>query len=240
MSTEFTQATFVDGSQSRDEPCSSAESTEYSEAESVNSEQYYGASPVELLSPEPGTPSPAPKRARTDAIGSRQYRGWAFTVFIPPGDPSSGYADRIRRAHRLCNASAGEGDAVPGGVAEYMCFQEEAASSTRRRHYQGYVYFRGRGLRLRGVSQALQAVFGIAPHCEPAIGNAAQNRAYCSKEETAIPGSFWESGVIPGQGTAALEFTPYNFRTRRAAMLDRVYGTYMAEFCMFVALFTNE
>lgn len=83
--------------------------------------------------------------------------------------------------------------------ARYCCAQREIAPTTLRRHYQGYVYFTNQH-RLASVRKLFSDLFGVIPHCEIAKGSPEQNRKYCSKEDSAIPGTFIEYGTIPMKG----------------------------------------
>ena len=88
----------------------------------------------------------------------------------------------------------------------YCCFQLECAPSTGHLHCQGYIYF-GTNHRLSWVKQWIGDLgmhFPINrplyPHLERSRGTPQQNKDYCSKSDTAIPGTFQELGDIPKQG----------------------------------------
>lgn len=64
-------------------------------------------------------------------------------------------------------------------------------------HFQGYIYFQ-HAKNMLGVKKVLQCNWA---HVEIARGTPKQNRDYCTKEETRIPGTdFWEFGEMPLQG----------------------------------------
>lgn len=82
--------------------------------------------------------------------------------------------------------------AIKNGLkgTKYIIVGYETAPSTGTKHYQGYVSFDN------PVSfNTLKKVMPTA-HIEPAKGSAAQNREYCTKEETVL-----EFGTIPSRGT---------------------------------------
>lgn len=85
--------------------------------------------------------------------------------------------------------------------ADYCCVQLEVAPTTLRRHCQGYIHFPKSGRRLPAVQRMFLAVLGVhGAHFEAAKGSPKQNREYCSKPDSAVPGSFVEYGVLPIQG----------------------------------------
>lgn len=66
----------------------------------------------------------------------------------------------------------------------YLVYQREKGSQTDYEHWQGYVEFQS------GCDLAdLQRVFGRAGHYERAKGSAAQNRDYCTKDDTRVEGT---------------------------------------------------
>lgn len=82
----------------------------------------------------------------------------------------------------------------------YMVYQEEIAPETGTYHLQGYIRFAA-----RKTFSVVQGYFGdLAPHLETASGSPAQNKVYCTKESSRLPGSEpYEFGecpkVAPGQ-----------------------------------------
>ena len=103
-----------------------------------------------------------------------QTRFWTVTL--------NNYEDHDIELWRLC---------VPS-QADYLCFQRETAPTTGTRHLQGYIVF-PKKIRLSGV----KSVLGSSIHAVRSNGSPSSNRAYCSKPETAIPGSFREFGTLP-------------------------------------------
>jgi hypothetical protein len=91
-------------------------------------------------------------------------------------------------------------------IFRYCCFQLETAGTTGNRHCQGYIYLqsaRRMGYVKRFIGElGLHAGYGtlLQPHCERSRGTPQQNRDYCSKPATAIPGTFREIGTLPRQG----------------------------------------
>lgn len=88
----------------------------------------------------------------------------------------------------------------------YCCWQLETAPTTGNLHCQGYIYFKS-NRRLGSVKQWLGDFrtiggnnFQLQPHIERARGTAQQNRDYCSKNDTAVAGTFREIGDMPRQG----------------------------------------
>lgn len=77
----------------------------------------------------------------------------------------------------------------------YTCHQWEQGEQTGAKHVQGYIYFKN----AREMA-AVKRKLGETVHLEAAKGSAKQNRAYCSKDETAIAGTFKEHGNLPTQG----------------------------------------
>lgn len=81
----------------------------------------------------------------------------------------------------------------------YCVCQLERATSTAKKHWQGYAEF-DRNVRMAHIKK----LFGdSAMHLEPAMGSSEENRAYCTKDDTAYLAGGWrfEVGVISrGQG----------------------------------------
>lgn len=82
----------------------------------------------------------------------------------------------------------------------YCCMQFETCPETGRRHCQGYVYFK-LSQRFSAMRKYFDTIDGdgflIRPHIERAKGNPESNIAYCSKDDTAVTGSFREWGTRP-------------------------------------------
>lgn len=93
----------------------------------------------------------------------------------------------------LNNYTDGDEAVIRSLSAVYLCYGHEVAPSTGTPHLQGYVY-----LQHAKSMTAVKAMFAPAqPHFERANGTPAQNRAYCSKEDTT---DFYEVGELPRQG----------------------------------------
>lgn len=85
-------------------------------------------------------------------------------------------------------------DELPVG-ADYLVGQlEEGEEGTW--HYQLFIHF----LQPKSLLQVKRDFLGCSwAHCEPCAGTAAENRTYCTKEETRVAGP-WEYGRLPRQG----------------------------------------
>lgn len=73
----------------------------------------------------------------------------------------------------------------------YLVFQQET-STTGTPHIQGFI-----SLNSQQRLNQLKKLVGDRAHLEVAKGSAQQNRVYCSKSETATPGTFEEYGELP-------------------------------------------
>lgn len=71
----------------------------------------------------------------------------------------------------------------------YYCYQQEIAPSTGKLHYQGYLEVQKK-ITLSGLKKLIH----FSPHLEISRGSAQQAVEYCSKVESAVPGSFIEYG----------------------------------------------
>lgn len=79
--------------------------------------------------------------------------------------------------------------------SEYGVYQRERGKNGTA-HIQGYVYSKS-----QRTLAAWKRVIGPRAHIEFAKGSAAQNRTYCTKEETREPGTdYFEHGSMPRQG----------------------------------------
>lgn len=93
----------------------------------------------------------------------------------------------------------GDAEAQPvfkDDVMTYMAYQQEICPTTQRRHFQGCLWFKER-VRLRKAKELL-ALEGV--HLEPVRGTVDEAVEYCSKVDTAIPGTFREFGHRPRHG----------------------------------------
>lgn len=76
----------------------------------------------------------------------------------------------------------------------YICFQQEIAPTTGKKHFQGYIELT-RQLGLKGCKDALQCP---TAHLEVRKGSADEARDYCMKSDTAITDTFFEHGTFGG------------------------------------------
>ena len=125
--------------------------------------------------------------ANEGADSKCRYRGWCFTAFTPHFDSGGG---NVVIASRWLDSRMG---------ARYFICQYEIAPETGRGHYQGYVYLNN-GQRFATVKGELVKIFGVQVHLANAKGTPQQNKAYCSKSKTAVPGTCYEWGELPTQG----------------------------------------
>lgn len=118
---------------------------------------------------------------------SKRSRAWVFTRFFaspPPAGENAGKELLTQLAPLLT----------------YGCCQLEICPETERLHIQGYLYF-PTVKSMRQVQQIMMHGLGLPPHLEPARGSPAQNKDYCSKQGSAVPGTFYETGEIPARGS---------------------------------------
>lgn len=111
-------------------------------------------------------------------------RGWCFTLNLD--DDVRPTELHIRRFFELVGAG-------------YLVCQKEVGAVGGTEHLQGYFY----GTNRKSLGQCRDACFnsfGKHAHFEVARGSATENRAYCTKPDTAVPGTVVELGVIPRQG----------------------------------------
>ncbi len=124
-------------------------------------------------------------------INSRA-RAWCFTAFT--GNDWKPTNECLRT--RISGLQIGHGE-PPAFV--YFIVQREIAPTTGKRHYQGYVYFDG-VKRFQAAKDWIARAFDCEVHIEMAKGSPLQNKDYCSKTETAEPGTIMELGELPAQG----------------------------------------
>lgn len=72
----------------------------------------------------------------------------------------------------------------------YVCLQEEIAPTTQKHHFQVYLELK------TGVSVRTMITRMYPNHVEAANGSGAENKSYCSKPDTAVPGTFVEWGTM--------------------------------------------
>ena len=114
-------------------------------------------------------------------------RRWCFTSFS--NEP-------------ICqDISSSEEEGTLQHRVRYLIYQQECCPTTSRRHYQGYIEFT-QPVRRPHVQRAIA---GDTPaSVRPARGTAAENRTYCSKEDSRVPGTSpveLGSYAAGGQGT---------------------------------------
>lgn len=109
-----------------------------------------------------------------DAPNTRKSRAWCFTWFNYNVDLN-----------------------LDDPFVVYAVWQEEICPTTLRPHLQGYVYYK-HPTTLKVIKDLLDAP---GAHLDIARGSPAQNRKYCTKEESRKPGTdFREIGTLPQQG----------------------------------------
>lgn len=80
----------------------------------------------------------------------------------------------------------------------YLCYQREICPTTGKAHWQGYVEFNDKSpIRF---STCVQRIGLPGAHLEHCKGSGTQNRAYCSKSDSAISHTFKEFGSMVAQG----------------------------------------
>lgn len=104
-------------------------------------------------------------------------KNWAFTAFIGDDDPKQ-FLDVLWASDAL----------------DYLVGQLEAAPTTGEKHIQGFITLKAKK-RLTWLKKNLDSEV----HWEPAKGTAAQNRVYCTKEDSRVEGP-WEFGEFVTQG----------------------------------------
>jgi len=105
---------------------------------------------------------------------SKRYRGFLFTIFAD--DPPE-FDDEWMK---------------------YLCYQREIAPTTKRLHWQTYMYTTN-GHTLKAVINCLPEAWN-KPHTEVARGTPEDNKTYCSKPSSSVSGTFREFGTFPQQG----------------------------------------
>lgn len=77
-------------------------------------------------------------------------------------------------------------------ICSYLVFQEEIGETTKTPHIQGYVVF-NKGLRRTAVKKLV----GDRANLTVPRGSSLQNRTYCLKKKTSVPGTQQEFGELP-------------------------------------------
>jgi hypothetical protein len=100
----------------------------------------------------------------------------------------------------------------------YCIFQQEVGDAGGQPHLQGYI-----SLRDKKRLTWLRERFSARAHYEVARGTPQQNKDYCSKDETRVPGSLiFEHGTVPaGQGNRSdLEAVAHELLVSRRRLVD--------------------
>lgn len=112
-----------------------------------------------------------PRAAATTS--KTRSRGWCFTMY--------------RTDEPVFNES----------TMTYMVYQREKCPSTGREHWQGYVHFKSQ----KTMAPVKTALNDQTVHLEKANGTPEENRAYCTKDDTRLPGTTpTEHGIMPQPG----------------------------------------
>lgn len=83
----------------------------------------------------------------------------------------------------------------PNSEITYACYQRETAPSTGKLHWQGYIELKKRK-RLSTVIKLVSEKLGWKKfHLDVARGTPQENKDYCSKTESSVPGTFQEFGT---------------------------------------------
>jgi len=118
-----------------------------------------------------------PKILTGDQRGPRS-KGWAITY--NNGEEHT-YGNNLDNLRALANHAK----------CEWACWQVEKASTTGQQHFQAAAWMKKREFR------STMKLFLPGAHLEPARGTPEENKVYCSKPETAEPGTFEEHGTMP-------------------------------------------
>jgi len=160
-------------------------------------------------------------RAQQAARGRRSY-GWVITYHISERDTYGNNLDNLRALanHAKC---------------EWACWQVEKAPTTGQRHFQACAWMKARTFH-KNMCDYLPGAVLI-----PARGTPEENKVYCSKPESAEPGTFEEHGTMPvvrGQGRRTdLERVAESIRTNGLEKaIDKHPASYLRYHCGMKAL----
>jgi len=128
----------------------------------------------------------------------------------------------------LNNPLDSEIEELKKNVAElkYAVFQLERGNAEGTLHLQGYLCS-AKPKRLGGW----KSIIGLRAHVEAARGSAAQNRAYCTKEDTRVDGP-WEFGTIPNPG-ARTDIAGAIETIKEGASLEEIVSNHPEEFVKY-------
>lgn len=125
-------------------------------------------------------------------------RNICFTLFFDDATPEHtvAQASTPEESERICHVLSTQ----LGGA--YCCGQFEITPTTGRLHYQGYIRTRD-PKSFRQCMAAANIAARVNGSWRKANGNDQQNRAYCSKPESSVAGTFAECGTPaePGRRT---------------------------------------
>jgi len=124
-------------------------------------------------------------------------------------------------------------DVRTGAAITYIVFQYEEAPTTGTPHYQGYVQFAQ-----RKRHTYLERVISPRMTHKVAKGNAAQNKVYCTKEESRLDGP-WEFGTPTGGQGKRTDIAEFVNRAKQGRIerreLIETYGEILAKYPRFVS-----
>ena len=126
-----------------------------------------------------------------DNIRSRCF---VFTVF--------NYTEITKQNLRDLSSGAARDNHRRPVQSRYIVWNYELCPSSNRKHIQGYVYFTA-NRSVSSIKFLISRGTNVSPRIAVAKGTAQQNRAYCTKDDTADPDinpHFEEFGQIPEQG----------------------------------------
>lgn len=86
----------------------------------------------------------------------------------------------------------------------YLCYQQEHAETTGTPHLQGYVSFHK-----RTTLSATKKLVSRRAALFVSKGSPQQNRDYCTKSKTSVPGTFEEYGTLPNPQGARNDFQAF-------------------------------
>lgn len=110
-----------------------------------------------------------------------QGRNWCFTYNLAAGEVLNEYTAALQETIQTLTRVG------------YAVYQVEQAPTTGQVHVQGFIHFLSNQ---RG--SAVKRIVGNSAHVEKANGTAAQNRDYCTKDDTRLGGTEpWEYGDCP-------------------------------------------
>lgn len=115
-----------------------------------------------------------------------------------------------------------------GGRCEYLVFQRERGNQGGVPHLQGYCYVSNpKGL------QGWRNFISARAHIEQARGSPADNRRYCTKDDTREPASEPEEfGTIPAQGSRS-DLAAVHGRIRDGASLEEIADEHPSDFIRY-------